>query len=436
MNKLMEKLEKVLNKYLMPVADGLNNNKVIGSIRDGMMMTLPITLISSIAAIFSFFPFLDRIAPNFDKALKNFFLVVSPPTLGLLAVYVIIGAGNKYCKAKKIDSLYGIICAFACFFLVTPFSTTADVIVNNEIVKNAFVSNIIPIGNLGATGVFPALLVTFVSIAIYSYLHDKNFTIKMPESVPENVAKPFLSIIPMGGALLVFLIVRKLFELTSFGNLQTFIDQIVTKPLLGFGNNIWIFLFLLFIAQILWFFGIHGTSLVMTSVWQPIALVAMASNLEAFTAGKPLPYMLTAAFMVYTGQAKLSEIVALATLGKSERAKALSKVALIPALFNIHEPFVFGLPVIMNTTLMIPWMLVESIQAGVAYGLMVMTGAVPIFQAPWTTPPIIQQLIATNFNPWSAVIPIVTFALGFIMWAPFIKLLDKQYLDEEKQQEA
>ena len=110
-------------------------------------------------------------------------------------------------------------------------------------------------------------------------------------------------------------------------------------------------------------------------------------------------------------------------------------MSLVPALFNIHEPFVFGLPVIMNTTLVIPWMIVESLQAGLAYFLVALTGAVPIFQAPWTCPPIIQQLIATNFNPWSVVITIATFALGFVLWVPFIKLLDKQYLENEKQLE-
>lgn len=435
MQTLMDKLEKILNKYLMPLADTINKNKVITAIKDGMMFSLPITLIASIALIFSNFPFLGSVAPNADAVLKKFFAAVQPATLGLLAIFVIVGTATSYCRSKKIEPLYGIMCALACFFIVTPFTATTDAIVNNETVKNAIVNNVIPTNNLGATGVFPALIVTLFSIAIYSWLQNKNFTIKMPDAVPDNVAKPFLSIIPMGGAVLVFLIVRNVFEITPFGTLQNFINEILTKPLLGFGNNIWVFVFLILIAQVLWFFGIHGTNVVLNAVWQPIAMVAMATNLEAFNAGQPLPYLLTAAFTAYTGQAKLSEIVALVALGKSQQSKAIGKIALIPALFNIHEPFVFGLPVIMNTTLMIPWMIVESIQAGIAYAMMVVTGAVPILQAPWTTPPIIQQLIATNFNPWSALIPIVTFLAGFILWAPFIKLLDKQYLEAEKNQE-
>ena len=436
MNSFMEKLENGLNKYLMPLADKINRNKVMTAIKEGMMSSLPVTLIASVALILSNFPFLSDFAPSVDAILKKIFAPISPVTLGLLAIYVIVGTARSYSKQKDIDPLYGIMCALASFLLVTPFTAVSDVVVNGETIKGAIVNGLIPTNVLGASGVFPALLVTFISISVLAYLHHKDFTIKMPDSVPENVAKPFLSIIPFGGAILVALAIRLIFEVTPFGTLQNCVDTIITKPFLSFGNNIWVFLFILIVAQVLWFFGIHGTNLVLNTVWQPIAMVAMAANLEAFNAGEPLPYVLTAAFTCFTGQAKLSEIVALCVVGKSKQSKAIGKLSLVPALFNIHEPFVFGLPVIMNTTLMLPWIFVEALQAGLAYLLVILTGAIPIFQAPWTCPPIIQQLIATNFNPWSVVITIATFALGFVIWIPFMKLLDKQYLAAEKEQET
>ena len=436
MNSFMEKLENGLNKYLMPLADKINRNKVMTAIKEGMMSSLPVTLIASVALILSNFPFLSDFAPSVDAILKKIFAPISPVTLGLLAIYVIVGTARSYSKQKDIDPLYGIMCALASFLLVTPFTAVSDVVVNGETIKGAIVNGLIPTNVLGASGVFPALLITFISISVLAYLHNKDFTIKMPDSVPENVAKPFLSIIPFGGAILVALAIRLIFEMTSFGTLQNCVDTIITKPFLSFGNNIWVFLFILIVAQVLWFFGIHGTNLVLNTVWQPIAMVAMAANLEAFNAGEPLPYVLTGAFTCFTGQAKLSEIVALCVVGKSKQSKAIGKLSLVPALFNIHEPFVFGLPVIMNTTLMLPWIFVEALQAGLAYLLVILTGAIPIFQAPWTCPPIIQQLIATNFNPWSVVITIATFALGFVIWIPFMKLLDKQYLAAEKEQET
>ena len=268
MNSFMEKLENGLNKYLMPLADKINRNKVMTAIKEGMMSSLPVTLIASVALILSNFPFLSDFAPSVDAILKKIFAPISPVTLGLLAIYVIVGTARSYSKQKDIDPLYGIMCALASFLLVTPFTAVSDVVVNGETIKGAIVNGLIPTNVLGASGVFPALLITFISISVLAYLHNKDFTIKMPDSVPENVAKPFLSIIPFGGAILVALAIRLIFEMTSFGTLQNCVDTIITKPFLSFGNNIWVFLFILIVAQVLWFFGIHGTNLVLNTVWQ------------------------------------------------------------------------------------------------------------------------------------------------------------------------
>lgn len=430
MNKLMERLEKSLNKYVLPVADRINSNHVITAIKDGMMATMPIILIASIFLILTNFPFLNQFAPDAYAWLNDKFGFVYTGTMGLLSLYVVIGTSNAYAKLKNIDPLYGIMVALGSFFIVTPTTGIMSVLIGEKMVDNALVSGAISTTYLGASGIFAALLISILSVYIYSVLYHKDFTIKMPDSVPPSVAKPFLSVIPFGGTALVFIIIRNLIALTPYTSLPEAISETLTGPLMVFGNNIWAFLILLFIAQLLWFFGIHGTNITL-AVWTPIATVAMAANLDAFSAGEPLPYLLTAAFTCYTGQAKLSEIVALVVLSKSKRGKAMGKTILIPALFNIHEPFVFGLPVVLNTTLFIPWMIVELVQAGLAYGLMVLTNAVPVYQAPWTTPPILQQLIATNFNPWSVVITLATFVVGFVLWAPFIKLLDKQYLAEE-----
>jgi len=162
MNSFMEKLENGLNKYLMPLAEKINRNKVMTAIKEGMMSSLPVTLIASVALILSNFPFLSDFAPSVDAILKKIFSPISPITLGLLAIYVIIGTARSYSKQKNIDPLYGIMCALASFLLVTPFTAVTDVIVNGETIKGAIVNGLIPTNVLGASGVFPALLVTFI----------------------------------------------------------------------------------------------------------------------------------------------------------------------------------------------------------------------------------------------------------------------------------
>lgn len=431
MKNIMDKLEKSLNKYLLPIANKVNENKVVTAIKDGMIFTIPVILFASVVLIITNFPFLTDFAPNLANTLNNTLGFVSSSTMDLLSIFVIIGAATSYSKSKNIEPLYGLLAAFGAYLIATPTNVVKDVIIDGESFKGVEVVNVISTSYLGASGIFAALAITIISIAIYSGIFHRDITIKMPESVPANVTKPFLSIIPFALTLIVFTIIRNLMELTPYGSLPEAISELLTKPLLGLGNNIWAFLFLIFVGQLLWFFGIHGTNITINAIWSPIATVAMAQNIEAFNAGEPLPYMLTAAFLAFTVQAKLSEIVALLVIGKSKRAKSVGRVSIIPAIFNIHEPFIFSLPIVLNTTLFIPFVFIEVIQAGVAYFLMKLTGAIAIFQVPWTTPPILSPFIATNFNPWSLAIALITFVVGFLLWAPFIKILDNQFLKEE-----
>ena len=430
MNGFMNKLEAILDKYLTPVAEVLNNNIVISGIKDGMMSTLPATMIASVALILSSFPYLDQFCPPLSAAFKTFFGPINAATLGIIALYALLGTAYYYSEGRQVDKFYGITTAVICFLLVTPFEKATEVAVGEEKIATV-ISGVIDTGVLGAGGIFPALIVAILSISVFAWLDHKNLTIKLPDTVPPNVMKPFLAMVPMGATVLLFMGVRLLFQLTPYGTLSQCISTLITKPFLNLSNNIWVFMFLMFIAQVLWFFGLHGTNLILTPIWQPAALVAMAMNLEADNSGRALPFLMTAACRVYTNHCKLSEIVALCVLGKSQRAKAMKKTILVPAIFNIHEPFVFGLPAVMNPTIFIPWILSEPLQAGLAYFLMKITGAIPIYDVPWTTPPFIKQLIATNFNPWAVVITFATFAFGFLLWMPFIKMLDNQFLKEE-----
>ena len=119
MNKLMERLEKSLNKYVLPVADRINSNHVITAIKEGMMATMPVILIASIFLILTNFPFLNEFAPGAYAWLNDKFAFVYTGTMGLLSLYVVIGTSNAYAKLKNIDSLYGIMVALGSFFCLS-----------------------------------------------------------------------------------------------------------------------------------------------------------------------------------------------------------------------------------------------------------------------------------------------------------------------------
>lgn len=178
MNGFMNKLEAALDKYMTPVAEVLNNNIVISGIKDGMMSTLPATMIASVALILSSFPYLDQFCPPLSAAFKTFFGPINAATLGLIALYALLGTAYYYSEGRQVDKFYGITTAVICFLLVTPFEKATEVAVGEEKIATV-ISGVIDTGVLGAGGIFPALIVAILSISVFAWLEHKNLTIKL-----------------------------------------------------------------------------------------------------------------------------------------------------------------------------------------------------------------------------------------------------------------
>lgn len=236
--------------------------------------------------------------------------------------------------------------------------------------------------------------------------------------------------------LLLFIGIRNAFLLTGYQSFQNFIYEIITAPLLTIGNSVWAVIIFILIQQILWFFGIHGTNVIM-AVWSPILLSLMTANMEAYSAGKELPYILSQTFWQVYSAPFLLCVPILLLFTKSAQTKAIGKLSVIPALFSINEPYLFGLPVILNPILFIPFIGVYLIQFIVMY-VLAQIGIVPIpvVPVPWTTPIIISGLLSTNFNIMGAVAQLISLGIGLAMWFPFIKILDKTYVESEKLKET
>lgn len=426
----MKKIEKFLQKFLVPVANYLNRNKVVIALRDGMVMTLPLVLFGSFSLIISYFPYLDQIAPDLALWLQNFFAQANAATMGIMALLVLVGVSSSYARELKVDRIYGVLTALGSFMMVTIFSATGTVNVNGEEITDAVMNNVIPVDVLGSMGIFTAIIVAILSVRIFAYIHSKDLTIKMPDSVPPNVANSFSALIPVMITLFVFLVIRNVMLATQFGSIQEMIYTLITTPLLRLGNNIVAYSLLIIVQQLLWFFGIHGTS-ILSAVWGPVSDTMMAANLEAYTAGEPLPYILSTPFGTVYGQGGaqgiLPAVIAAFAVMKSKQTKMVAKLSIAPATFNIQEPFHFGLPSFMNPILLIPYVLVTVVQIWIAYGLCyVGIAPVPIFPVPWTTPIILSGFLATG-SIMGAVTQLIQLVVGVLIWIPFIRLVDKDY---------
>ena len=414
----------------MVIGEKLNNNTILKILRDAFMLAFPLTIFGSITLVIANLPFLDKLLGAERLAiLQNMLNPASAVTMSIATVFIVLGIGYYFSKDQKVDALFGAAVALAAFLVLTPL----EVITENEEV----VSNVFSIDRLGAKSMFVGMFAAFFSAALYCKFVKKNFVIKMPASVPPAVSKSFAALIPAILTLTIFLIVRIIFTFTPWGNIHDFVFQIVQAPLTSLGKGIIPTIIAIFAIQLLWFFGLHE-QIIVNSVLDPIWNTLSLENIDAYRAGEMLPNIVTKQFMESftvslggTGMTLVVLIIIL-TMMKSKQLRGVGKLAAPAGIFNVNEPCIFGLPIVLNPTIAIPWILAPMVSTLVAY-LAMATGIVPLttgVSVPWTVPVFISGILATN-SIRGRLLQLVQMAIVGIIWFPFLKTWDKSILKEE-----
>lgn len=431
----MKKFTDFIEQFIDPLMQKLNQYKIITALKNGTMFMTPFLILGGLAMVVIFFPGLDQVAPEVATWLSTNLGQLTDCTIGFMGLVMLVGVASAYSKEQEINQIYGVLTAILSFMIVTIFSSTQEIMIN-DVPTTVTLNGVIPTGTFGSRSMITGIIVALVSVKIFSVIFHKNIVIKMPDSVPPMVTNAFVSVFPASGALIFFIILRIIFAATPYGSLTECIYTVITTPLLGIGNNIFSFILITqILANILWFFGIHGTNVV-NAVWGPILSTMGVANLEAFRAGADVPYIISDAFNTVYGICNVYVIVIAVWLAmRSRRMKSVAKVASVPAMFCISEPMVFGLPIFMNPILMIPYIFCSSVQFAIAYVLCVIGFApIPVIPTPWTCPAFINVLLATNWNFMGVLTQVILIVVGVLIWLPFMKLLDKSFLkDEEKE---
>lgn len=435
----MKGFENWAENHLVPIADKMNRIKIIAALRDGMVVSLPFMLFGAFCMIIANFPYLDKLSPQLVVWLQNFFNHAATISMGLLAISILVGVASSYAREQGVDRIYGTLVAFLSYLSLSIFKATGDVTVKGKVIHNAVMDNVIPENVFTSESIFTVIIVSLISIKLYSIFINKHWTIRMPDSVPPNVSASFTALIPVVLVLFIFIVARNLLLLTPWGSFQAMIYTFVTTPLLKLGNNVFALMFIETIQQVLWFIGIHGTNVV-SAIITPIYNTTMAANLDAFNAGKALPYILTTPWLTTYGQAGaqgiLPAVIAALIVGKSKQTKTISRMSLPVATFNIQETFHFGFPTFMNPILLFPYVFCTIIQMVIAYVLCVVHIApVPIYMLPWTTPVLISGFLASG-SIMGTVTQLIELIVGILLWIPFIKVVDNRYHKSEMEQAA
>lgn len=432
-----------LEKYIMGPMTKLSQFRMIRAITFAGMTSISFTIVGSMFLILNVlpqaFPVLAGIwSVSFDK-IANVYMLANSATIGCIAVYFLIATAFEYARILSeedeidIKPINAVLMAVMALFICVPQIGIVDGVISllNDAESNLFsgwtVSSSGP-ARFGATGIFCAFIIAWFSVRIYAFCVEKNIVIKLPDVVPDGVARSFTALIPGFLVAIVCMLIQVVFMM--FG---TDFYSFIAIPF-GFVVNIVDtlpgILFIYFLIHALWLVGIHGATIV-TSPLTAIALSNLVVNADggaAIWAGE-----FNNAFVTVGGSgATLGLTILMVTIAKSEQLKAIGKAEIVPAFFNINEPLIFGLPIVYNPALAVPFMLAPMASATIAY-LAISMHFIPsvIVQMPWPTPIGLGAFISCGGSFTAALVAILGAVVATLIYFPFFKKYDKQLCEEE-----
>lgn len=416
---------------IVSVMGAIANNRYLTAIRNGMSVIIPVTIIGSIFTILLNFP-VDS-WKNFIAPYASMLSIPMDFTINMMSIYVVIGITANLSDDYHIDRISTSVLAVLAFLItaITPETVTPEIAKKFGLTAGT----ILPSGNFGATGLFDAILISIFTVEVVRLFVKHNWVIKMPKGVPTAVINSFMALIPGAAIIIVAFLIKVVFKFDINAALQW-----IFSPIGAFGkDNLLSVIIPILLITIVWVFGIHGM-VIATPILYPYWYANLNANVNALSAGHAAPHFMTEQFFqwfVWIGGAgaTLSLALLMAFVGKSKFAKTMGRVTLIPGIFNINEPLIFGIPIIMNPFLAIPFILAPIAMGIVTWLAMGVFHIVsyPIAVAPWTLPAPIGALLSTGFDWRAAVLACVNIVVAGAVYWPFFKAWDNRQLKNEKE---
>lgn len=430
----MDKLTSLLEKTLLPLANKLSANKMLTAITNGFSALLPITMIGAIFTLLANLqigPYQSFVTATRLKEIFAFAPKVTTDMLALYAAYLIGKAASEQLGLKKESTVVGALTLFS-FLLVIPLGVSGVATESQEVVT---VAAALSTTYLGAAGLFTAMIFGLIVPHIYAIFVKKNIVITLPEQVPPTIARSFSALIPAFAIAFIFGLVRYGFQMTSFGDVNNFIYTMIKTPLSQLGASPFTFIVFILMCSLMWFFGLHGGMIVMPFL-TALYTTAGLENLAAVADGSPLPNIITKSlWSLYASLGGTGGTLGLCIImfffAKSARYKTLGKLALPAGLCGINEPITFGVPMVLNTIMLIPLVITPIITFSLSY-LLMSIGVVPFangVEIPLGTPVFLSGMIGVGWQ--GTVLQIVLVLIQVLIYYPFFKVLDKKALEEE-----
>jgi len=396
---------------VVPILIQVGENKMLVAVRNGIALTLPFTITGSLFLILANLPI-----PGWAEFLGPAASKLSAPvavTFGAIGLLSAIGISYNLAKEYQLNALTCSAVAMVVFLLAQ---------LNDSYQLN--------VDNLGAAGLFSAIILAIATVQIMRFFVVRNIVIKLPDGVPPAVAQSFVSLIPAAAIITLVWLVRVMLNF----DINSFFTWLVSPLVSGLGSLPGM-LVLIFLISLLWCCGIHGDN-ILSGITSPIFLKYIAENTQAYLNHQPIPHITAdgfyIVFMCLGGTGATLGLVLAMLRSRSKMYKSVGKLSLPSAIFCINEPVIFGCPIVFNPLLMIPFTLTPMILCTATYSLMYfdIIGR-PVLQIPWTMPPIFAAWFVTGGNIPSVIWSVCTIVISALVYLPFFKIAERRQMEKE-----
>ena len=413
------KIETFMEEKANPVFARFASLPYIQSLNRAFMTLIPLTMVGAFSALFAglaWDPYQEFIA-NFG--IYDVLILFNNLTNNMYAVWVSGAVAYYYAKniGLKSNPLILVFVSIFAFFLLAPYTVTEDL------------GNVFEMTYLGSQGLFTAMVMVFIVVRIYKFCEDKNIRIKMPDSVPNYISDSFSAIIPAVLVAVLFTVAETLAESAGYVNVSDVVYSVIAMPLMGLTNSTVGIVILMALPSLFWFFGIHGasaTSAIIIAVLMPPTL----ENIAAYAAGEAVPNMISYGMGNLGGGGCLIWTL-LCLRSKQERFRTLGKLAAVPALFDVSEPYNFGLPLVLNGYLFIPQMILAFLTT-ILYIVFCSIGILPYAHSMyvWGLPVFVSGFYQSGIM--GVVFQIVNLTISYFICLPFFKAYEKSVENERR----
>jgi cellobiose PTS system EIIC component len=392
----------------------LSRQPHLQAIRDGVMGALPIILLGSAFLLLAQppWPGLSRFLPP-AAALRAGYLACA----GLVSIYVCGATALSLGRRREADLAASVTTALAVFLVAQ----------KTGVLQTG--GTALGLATLGAGGLFPAFAAAIFAVEVIHFFARRRWGIRLSGGAPDVVVRSFAAMLPATVCVLTVWLLVHVLGVDLVGGITA-----LFRPLVHGGDSLAAVLVVILIDSSLWLVGVHALS-VLAAV-RPLWLSALTENMAAVSAGHAPPHVFTQEFFVwFIWQGGSGATLALALMllfARSRQLRLIGRAGVVPAIFNINEPIIFGTPVVMNGKLAPPFVLAPAVMVTLTW-LCMHFGLVrpPYIEVVWTLPAPIGAYLSTGGDVRAVVLQLVNLAIAVGIWWPFVRRYDRFLLSSE-----